>query len=154
MSSKFWQKVDKAGDICWNWQGSKHRDGYGWFYYEGKNHLTHVFSWFLTYGYYPKKICVLHKCDNPACVRPDHLFLGTQLENIQDRVKKNRSSGGKNGSPPRGIRNPKAKLTFQQVQQIRERYDNGETQVVLASYFKVSQNTISKIINNITRVNE
>ena len=154
MNDKFWSHVDKKIDACWDWCGSKHRDGYGWFYDQGECHLAHRFSWFLAHGNYPKNICVLHKCDNPSCVRPDHLFLGTQLDNIQDRVNKNRSSGGRNGSPPRGIRNPKAKLTYEQVQKIRKFYKNGVTQVVLAKQFSVVQSTIGRIVNNKIRIAE
>lgn len=92
----FWQNVRKAeGDGCWEYQRTSHHFGYGRFKINGKRHYTHRLSWELHFGPLPKgkdrlDVCVLHRCDNPRCVRPDHLFLGTQRENMHDKGAKKR----------------------------------------------------------------
>lgn len=86
---RFFKHVDKT-DACWLWIGAKSR-GYGYFRVFGKSVRAHHFSWETRYGKIPEKLCVLHKCDVPACVNPDHLFLGTQIDNIRDRDQKGRS---------------------------------------------------------------
>lgn len=85
---RFWGKVEKT-DMCWIWKANKDKDGYGYFYYNGKQVLVHRFIFFLTYKKWPKKF-ILHHCDNPSCIRIDHLFEGTQKDNIQDAIKKGR----------------------------------------------------------------
>lgn len=86
---RFWSKVEKS-DGCWEWQGSRTK-GYGKFW-AGSGGLVRAprFSWKLHNGPIPDGLHVLHSCDNPPCVRPDHLFLGTNLENIRDRMAKGR----------------------------------------------------------------
>ncbi len=102
--------------------------------------LAHRFSWELHNGPIPKGFCVLHRCDNPPCVRPDHLFLGTHLENIRDMVKKNR------GYDRHGEKNPRAKLTERKVIEIRRRYELGETQESLGREYGFVQAYISQIV--------
>ena len=75
---------------CWPWQRLKYKHGYGQFYAQGKTRRAHRVAWILKYGSIPDGMGVLHSCDNPACVNTDHLFLGDQLVNMQDCVKKNR----------------------------------------------------------------
>jgi len=114
---RFWLCVDKTGD-CWNWIGRK-RDtskyprllAYGVFRVKFKTYSAHRYSWQMHNGPVPKGVCVLHKCDNPGCVRPDHLFLGTQKQNVADMVAKDRTS--------RGERHPMSKLTDDLVRKIR-----------------------------------
>ena len=84
---RFWSKVAK-GDRCWLWKaGTSH--GYGSFRVDGKVRRAHVVSWKLEHGSYPE-LYVCHSCDTPLCVRPDHLFLGTQVDNMRDCVIKGR----------------------------------------------------------------
>jgi len=92
---RFWSRVDKSDD-CWEWTRGKFTSGYGSVYFKGKRVQTHRVSWVLTFGEIPEHdsyhgMCVLHKCDNPGCVNPDHLFLGTQQDNITDMIHKHRA---------------------------------------------------------------
>lgn len=84
----FWSKVDKTGE-CWVWVAGRFVTGYGAY----RNQGAHRVSWGLMNGPIPAGLFVLHRCDNPPCVRPDHLFLGTHTDNMHDKVAKGRASG-------------------------------------------------------------
>lgn len=81
-------RIDKNG--CWNWLGGKDKDGYGKTTFKFKTYRPHRLAYAATYGPIPEGQLVLHKCDNPACCNPDHLFLGSQKDNIQDAIRKGR----------------------------------------------------------------
>lgn len=85
---RFWSKVNKT-DGCWVWTGAT-RSGYGAFRYKRKVVATHRLSWFLAYGWWPNEWLVCHHCDNRPCVRPEHLFIGSSLDNVNDAINKNR----------------------------------------------------------------
>lgn len=89
--SLFWKKVKKTR-TCWEWTAKKVY-GYGYLGLNGKSIRAHRFSWELANGKIPPELFVLHKCDNRKCVKPSHLFLGTQKDNIQDAISKNRPVG-------------------------------------------------------------
>ncbi|RSK29880.1 HNH endonuclease signature motif containing protein [Hymenobacter metallilatus] len=85
----FWDSVKKE-DRCWVWQRGLNRTGYGQFCVFGSNIYAHRFSYSLHFGPIPDGMVICHKCDNPSCVRPEHLFLGTYSDNTQDAVQKGR----------------------------------------------------------------
>lgn len=146
---RFWSKV-KVGysDECWIWQASLRPNGYGQFApRHGTIWLAHRASWTITNGKIPDGMDVLHKCDNPPCVNPHHLFLGTQLDNTRDMIAKGRffyhlhpdkhAKGENHGS---------AKLTEKQVLEIRQKYSTGNyTQKELAEHYGVFNTLISRI---------
>ncbi len=139
VEERFWDKVDKSGE-CWEWQGAMNSNGYGRPSINGKREYTHRLSWVLTNGEIPDGLHVLHKCDNPPCVNPDHLFLGTQAENNADKVSK--------GRQPKGEMLPQSVLSEEEIIEIRRRYSSGGIyQKDLAVIFDVSQPHICDIIN-------
>ena len=112
---RFWNKVEKT-DECWNWTSAKHPKGYGLFSINNRNQRAHRVSYELCKGKIPEGMQVLHECDNPSCVRPDHLFLGTNADNMADKVAKGRQA---HFCPGRGEGHPTSKLTEDQVRAIR-----------------------------------
>ena len=86
---RFWNKVDKTDD-CWNWTASKNIQGYGYFRFDGKMRKAHRMAWLLVNGEIPDGMCVCHTCDNPGCVNPIHLWLGTNQDNMDDMNNKGR----------------------------------------------------------------
>lgn len=121
---------------CWFWNGAKTRFGYGHFKYDQVFHLAHRWSYAHFVGDLSEDQCVLHSCDTPSCVRPDHLFLGTRLDNAKDRVVKGRSS------------HSGRRLSSTQAQEIRDLYAaGGLTQVEIATRFGVLPNAVSNIVN-------
>jgi len=116
---RFWKKVDKTGD-CWLWTGGLDEDGYGRFWYHGRTRPAHHVLYVLLHGPLKEGWQVCHHCDVRRCVRPDHLFAGTQSDNIRDCWQKNRQSF--NAKPQPGSRNGNSSLTEEQVLEIRAKY--------------------------------
>lgn len=141
--ARFWAKVDKRGqDECWEWQACK-KNGYGAVTINGKRYGAHRVSYTLKYGPIPEGMLVCHRCDNPACVNPLHLFLGTLDDNLKDCAAKHRMHPGE--------RTNSAKLTAQQITELRLRYANGDAnQYQLAAEYGVVQPVISRIIRRHT----
>lgn len=137
---RFWSLVDKS-DGCWLWRGPAGNSfGHGAFCAGEAIHYAHRVSYFLGTGVWPGGWHVLHSCDVPSCVNPEHLRLGTHAENTADRVTRGRTS--------KGDRHPKAKLTEQQVREIRFLDVLGAKQHELAEQYGVSQPTIHRAIKS------
>ena len=135
---KFWTPEPNSG--CWIWIGARATDkGYGKFHINGSPMLAHRASWTLYRGDVPPRMCVLHKCDIPACVNPDHLFIGSLSDNTRDSMKKGRYFR------PSGELCGAAKLTEKQVEQIRHLIAGGLPQYEIAAMFGVSNHVISQI---------
>jgi hypothetical protein len=151
--ARFWEKVNKT-ETCWIWKASKRHKGYGAFVWCNNGEVVqgraHRFSWEIHNGEIPRGFCVLHKCDTPACVNPDHLFLGTKAENNADMHKKGRNvPGGTHckgaGKYPKGEDHPNAKLCKSSVVAIREDKDSGMSYSAIAKKYKIGIATAWKI---------
>jgi hypothetical protein len=130
---RFWSKVLK-GKSCWNWTASLTQDGYGRFQTGSRTQeRAHRFSWILEHGQIPSGMQVLHKCDNPKCVRPDHLFLGTPKDNMTDKAKKGRSRGY-------------VRFGLVEVKKMVEMRGDGMSQQVIGDFFGCHQATVSAIL--------
>ena len=141
---RFWHKVRK-GRGCWEWTGSKRHKGYGAFVWCLRGDIVqgraHRFSWELHYGLIPKGLCVLHHCDNPACVRPNHLFLGTKADNNKDMFRKKRNVAGGTYSRKgyeRGEAHHAAKLNTDKIKQMRRDRAAGAPYSSLATKYRIS----------------
>ena len=127
---------------CWNWTGGKTSRGYGNFWLNGKTVAAHRFSYEQHHGEIPDGMFVCHSCDNPSCVNPEHLFLGTPADNTADMVAKGRKVIGPPGK--------RAKLTEVDVSEIRHLVSSGMTQRAVAKDYGVDPSTVSYIITNKT----
>lgn len=133
--TQFWKRVSKEGKfpgkklhwnlktVCWEWIGSKLRQGYGQFH----GTKAHRYMYELTIGPVPNNLLVMHKCDNPGCVNPDHLFLGTPADNMRDKYLKGRQGDSGTKTPPHGESNGRAKLTVEMVLTARKLWNQGKT---------------------------
>ena len=148
---RFWSKVEKRGDDeCWPWTASVDSRGYGHIRKQGKTARSHRVSWELRNGPIPSgehygTTCVLHKCDNPLCVNPNHLFLGSVLDNNKDRTKKGRGNKGQSFNV--GSNSGRAKLEDHNIIEIRRMAACGNSKKWLANLYKVSYGQICQISN-------
>ena len=135
--TKFWVKVRKTR-TCWLWTAYVNGDGYG--KYRSTNY-AHRWAWVEYNGSIPNGLWVLHSCDNPRCVNPSHLFLGTPLDNAKDRDDKGRNNA------PKGIAHGMSKLSEKQVIEIRTRAETKEElQRTIAKDYGVGQYVVSQIL--------
>jgi hypothetical protein len=155
LEKRFWRRINKDGPTpahapdlgpCWVFLGAKVRYGYGAFVVQRdgvREHSTaHRVSWVLAHGDIPDGMWVLHRCDNPPCVNPAHLFLGTRDDNMRDAMSKGRMA--------RGSRAGRAKLTESDVRVMRALRGEGWTQVRLAERFGICQSEVSNVLRGAT----
>jgi len=144
VAERFWPKVattDNNEDACWPWKASLRSSGYGQFYFRGRPTNASRVAYELAYGPVPAGMDVCHRCDNPPCVRPSHLFIGTRRENMFDAKRKGRLRA------PRGEANPKAKITAVQVAAIRAEYAaGGATHRSLGAKYGLNHSTVGDIL--------
>lgn len=134
-------RVDQLGG-CWNWAGTKTHDGYGRFYLQGSQRRpAHRMSYELFVGALPEDVLVCHRCDNPGCVNPQHLFLGTHKDNMADMSSKGRRV-------QRGEQNNNAKLTVEKAQWIREQRAAGAPLRGMAEALGVSESAVKNVVYN------
>ena len=145
---RFWAKVRKTSK-CWEWTGAMKRKHdplhrYGKMYIRQKDCLAHRISWQLNRGPIPKGMSVLHKCDNPPCVRPSHLWIGTMAQNCTDRAKKGRNNH------VCGENHTWSKLKESDILKIRKLYSSGLfTHEAIAAKYSVHRRTIGNIVNRL-----
>lgn len=150
----FWSLFDKtAPNGCWVWQGYRHPNGYGIFGLSGDRDYIHRLAWKLTHGPIPDGLHVCHHCDTPICGNPEHLFLGTPADNMHDRDAKGRGYFSRPDAVHgrQGENHPFAKLTTEQVAQMRFFYGRGlARQIELSRIYGVSDKNVSSIIRGKT----
>lgn len=152
LQTRFWRRVEKT-HTCWLWTGAKTFYGYGVIGHAGVKHRSNRLSWELHVGPIPPGDFVLHHCDVTACVRPEHLFLGSQADNVHDMTEKGRRRAGKRLHfvvRPKGVNAYTATLTYEQVLEIRDRARVGVSPKELASEFHMGHRAIRKVIHGET----
>ena len=155
----FWARVEKwpgrgpNGD-CWEWTGyidPSKKSGYGMLAFEGKTQKSHRVAWILTNGEIPDGMQVLHKCDHRPCVNPNHLFLGTNYDNVQDKISKGRHPRGLEASmysnPKRGSDNWHSRFSDEEVLAMRAMYASGSKCKDIATAFKLKDHVCNMILH-------
>jgi len=141
-AARFWSKVEIT-DGCWNWKGNANELGYGYFCLGRKRFRAHRVSLVIA-GVNLGTLDALHKCDNPSCVRPSHLYPGTAADNASDREKRGR------GNQVKGEQSPKAKLTETQVLKLHSLISSGLSDYKVAKVANVNRTAIRAIRNGST----
>jgi hypothetical protein len=141
--TRFWKYVNRGeSDDCWDWTGAVQSEGYGQISISNKTIYAHRVSYELHYGKIPESedyhgTCICHRCDNRRCVNPNHLFTGSQADNLSDAAKKGRIS--------RGIDKHNAKLSEENITEIREDLSSGFSNEEIGKRYGVSGKTISDV---------
>jgi hypothetical protein len=144
IEDRFWSYVAKSGD-CWEWVGTRRPEGYGLFWNGERQVRAHRFAWELVNGPIPAGLSLCHSCDNPPCVRPDHLFVGTQRQNLEDMTRKGRRRSRPPVREQNGSANAMAKLTEEQVAHIKGMAAAGHYHDDIAARFGVTRANVSYV---------
>ena len=142
-NKRFFSAVTIDDNGCWNSPFDRSAK-YARIWCAGRHMLAHHYAWIVAYGEIPDGMCVLHHCDNPKCVNPKHLFLGTNQDNVNDKMKKGRHKTLK------GTKHPNAKLNNHQILMIKKALRSRISQRKIAEIYNVSQGTITKINQGIS----
>lgn len=142
---RFESKIDKKdNNSCWEWTASRNKTNYGYFRIHPKTFLAHRISYLIYIGS-PDGLMVCHKCDNPPCVNPNHLFLGTNKDNMIDMAKKKRCTFQKNPMP--GTKHPSHKINDGIVKSIRNEFDNSYGCITrLSNKYNISRKLVYNLI--------
>lgn len=144
----FWDRVDRSGDGCWEWLGSRQDHGYARVWFNGAKVYVHRRAFELAVGPIPPGLVVCHHCDNPSCCRPDHLFLGTQADNVADMVAKGRLA------VRHGERNPRAKFSDALIARARRLSASGLAPHEVSERTGISATYVGRLALGHGRVNE
>lgn len=143
---RFWAKVDKT-EACWLWTASTQTNGYGQFRYEGTTKRAHRVAWFFAHGSWPESgMVVCHRCDNILCVRPDHLFVAAQRDNVRDAWQKGRGRTPSAETATKGSAHHWAQLTPADVRAIRRLHADGSSPVEIARQYGRDPSHVRQII--------
>ena len=146
IDDRFWTKVDKSHPSgCWIWTANRNNRGYGLFRPGGSTpkRLAHRLSFEEAYGQIPEGGLILHSCDNPSCVNPGHLRLGTHSDNVADMDARNR----RNSNPLRGAKNPNTTMTSRRVAAIRRAYVSGLPISAILTKYKITEHALADYVS-------
>ncbi len=140
-STPFWDNVDKTSE-CWVWIAGKNGHGYGEYREKNTAYSAHRYAYETTYGTIPRGLFVCHRCDNRACVRPDHLFLGTCGDNLRDAAQKGRMT--------RGEKMYNSKMTEALVREARRLFANGWGKKAIAQHLGITYSIVHDVVRRAT----